>query len=86
MLHNFSIVSVEQVSDVARNISGWKPMSAVLFIFFCLQSKKRKLNKTSLKRKTPAVNEGGSDSNTDAANKVSVYSECPPSSLFKKQK
>ena len=53
---------------------------------FCLQSKKRKLNKTSLKRKPPAVNEGGSDSNTDAANKVSAYSECPPSSLFKRQK
>ncbi|XP_020617056.1 PHD finger protein 14-like [Orbicella faveolata] len=33
------------------------------------ESKKRKLNKTSLKRKPPAVNEGGSDSNTDAANK-----------------
>lgn len=49
-------------------------MSAALFIFFCLQSKKRKLNKASLKRKPPAVNEGGSDSNTDAANKVSAYS------------
>ena len=47
-------------------------MSADLF-FFCLQSKKRKLNKTSLKRKPPAVNEGGSDSNTDAANKVSSH-------------
>ena len=54
--------------------------------FFQLQSKKRKLNKTSLKRKPPAVSEGGSDSNTDAANKVSAYSECSLSSLFTKQK